>query len=70
MLEDGRHSTSIVSASDTSAFGFLDPQAVIHGVHLIPVFAYGQTRELLPASSLGCVLSEDNKDWQQIYVSM
>lgn len=64
------HRVGFVDGSDTSAFGFLDPQAVIRGVHLIPAFAYGRTRELLPPSSLGRVLSEDDEDWQKFYVSM
>ncbi|KIJ14903.1 hypothetical protein PAXINDRAFT_23838, partial [Paxillus involutus ATCC 200175] len=33
------------------AFGFLDPDSVIRGVHLIPAFSYGSTQDLLPSPS-------------------
>ena len=29
------------------AFGFVDPETVIHGIHLIPAFATGPTKDLL-----------------------
>ncbi|KAH7920814.1 hypothetical protein BV22DRAFT_980352, partial [Leucogyrophana mollusca] len=48
---------------DTSeAFGFLDPDQVIRGAHVIPAFAYGQTDEVL-SPSLARQESEFDKDW-------
>jgi len=35
---------------DPCAFGFVDPDVVIRGVHLIPGFEHGRTNELLPES--------------------
>lgn len=56
------------------AFGFLDPQHVIRGVHLIPAFHYGRTRTLLGPSiarqTKDDVIKDDNKDWEYFYVNM
>jgi hypothetical protein len=35
-----------------TAFGFIDPIQIIRAVHLIPAFAQGRTKELLPRSSV------------------
>ena len=35
------HRIGFVDGDDDAAFGFLDPQEVIRGVHLIPAFHYG-----------------------------
>ena len=34
----------------TEPFGFIDPDHVVRGVHLIPAFAFGSTDELLGSS--------------------
>lgn len=55
--------------SDPSAFGFLDPELIIRGVHIIPSFAQGQTNKLLPAS-LVRFPTESDKDYEWYYVNM
>jgi hypothetical protein len=50
------------------AFGFLDPQHVVRGVHLIPAFAHGRTEMLLPPS-IARSTSDDNEDWTFYYVN-
>ena len=39
-----------VDCSESSAFGFLDPDLIICASHLIPAFIHGRTDELLPHS--------------------
>jgi hypothetical protein len=41
---------SFLRGDDPCAFGFVDPDVVIWGVHLIPGFEHGQTNEFLPES--------------------
>ena len=53
-----------------AAFGFLDPDEVIRGVHLIPAFAEGKTDELLPGESIARRACEDDEDWRYFYVNM
>jgi len=36
-----------IDSDDSGAFGFLDPDQIIRGVHLIPAFAHGRTSSLL-----------------------
>ena len=55
---------------DPEAFGFLDPDEVIRGVHLIPAFAEGKTDELLPGQSIARRACEDDEDWRYFYVNM
>ena len=60
-----------VEVADQDAFGFLDPDLVIRGSHLIPAFHSGRTRKLMPydgptiARSVG-----ENDDWVNLYVNM
>ena len=44
------HRVGFVDSADPSAFGFVNPQDVVRGVHMIPAFAYGRTSELLAHS--------------------
>ncbi|KAJ7883868.1 hypothetical protein B0H14DRAFT_3857221 [Mycena olivaceomarginata] len=44
------HRLQFVPGDDPTAFGFLNPDEVIRGVHLIPAFAHGRTHELLTRS--------------------
>ncbi|KAJ3476935.1 hypothetical protein NLI96_g10809 [Meripilus lineatus] len=37
------HQMSLVPETEESAFGFIDPDDVIRGVHLIPAFAHGHS---------------------------
>ena len=58
-----------VPDSEESAFGFLDPSAVLRGCHLLPAFAEGCTAESLTASEAE---RPDiiNEDWKSFYVGM
>jgi hypothetical protein len=61
------------SESPGDVFGFLDPAWVTCGVHLIPAFAHGRTKELLPGSSIAHVHTpeqQDVKEWVWWYVGM
>lgn len=64
------HCVGFVYGEDPAVFGFLDPQEVICGIHLIPAFAHGRTADLLPSSSMACTQCENHEDWQHFYVSM
>lgn len=60
------HRVELVSEDDPSAFGFVDPDDVIRGVHLIPAFAHGTidgNSDYL-ASASGHLL------WKYYYVNM
>ena len=63
------HRIGFVDGDDDAAFGFLDPQEVIQGVHLIPVFYYGRTRELFPPSRIARPDRDKDEDWQYFYVN-
>lgn len=58
----------------SDAFGFLDPDLVVRGVHLIPAFAFyrTQTDELLGPSRARRMQDGDDpdKDWKYYYVNM
>ena len=59
-----------MDSDDPFAFGFLDPQHVIRGVHLIPAFSYGRTGDLLQQNSIARSTSEQGEDWKFYYVGM
>jgi hypothetical protein len=63
------HRLGFIPADESGAFGFLDPCYIIHGVRLIPGFAYGRTDKLLPFS-VARRLQENNEDWGFYYVNM
>ena len=55
------HHVGFVDGEDLATFGFLDPQEVIHGIHLIPAFAHGQFKSsyschkiMLKSTSVDC----------------
>lgn len=54
------------------AFGFVDPNSVIRGIHLIPAFAFGSTEEYLAPSFVRQDASarEWDIDWRYFYVNM
>ena len=58
-----------VPEEDLDSFGFLDPNIVICGVHLIPAFSIGRTEELL-GPSLARPEKDSDEDWQAFYVNM
>ena len=58
-----------VGFDEQDQFGFLDPNDVIRGVHLIPTFAHGYTPDKL-GSSIARQPNENNEDWVYYYVNM
>jgi len=55
------------------AFGFVDPDNIIRGVHLIPAFAFGSTDELLGPSKARRKLDgapNGYHDWNYYFVNM
>ncbi|EGN94895.1 hypothetical protein SERLA73DRAFT_155586 [Serpula lacrymans var. lacrymans S7.3] len=56
------HRVGFMDGLEPGAFGFLDPDVVIRGIHLIPAFAYGRTDEYLPPS-ITRQPNETNEDW-------
>lgn len=58
-----------VGFTDCDTFGFLNPNEVIRGVHLIPAFAHGRTSDYL-APSIARQPCENNEDWVYYYVNM
>ncbi|KAG1838714.1 hypothetical protein DFJ58DRAFT_733659 [Suillus subalutaceus] len=58
-----------IPSDDPGAIGFLDPQQVIHGIHLVPAFHYGHTDTLLPPS-IARLTHNNNEDWTFLYVNM
>ncbi|KAJ7117673.1 hypothetical protein C8R44DRAFT_578842, partial [Mycena epipterygia] len=66
------HRLEFLPADDPDAFGFLNPDEVIRGAHLIPTFSRDTTTELLSAESIGRLPREglcDGKDWKSYYVN-
>ncbi|KAJ7213049.1 hypothetical protein GGX14DRAFT_620012 [Mycena pura] len=47
-------------------FGFLDPNDVLRGAHLIPAFHHGRTNDLLPPS-IARRDKNENDDWKYVY---
>ena len=46
------HRIGFVPGTNETAFGFLDPAQVVWAVHLIPAFAWGHIKTLLPSSRI------------------
>lgn len=60
-----------VETTDNDAFGFLDPDLVIRGSHLIPTFHSGRTNSLMPYDGPTVARPADEKDdWLNFYVNM
>ena len=60
-----------VEVTDEDAFGFLDPDLVIRGSHLIPAFHSGRTRTLMSYDGPTFARSADEKDdWMNFYVNV
>ena len=69
------HRLQFHNVHDTSAaaFGFIDPENVIRGVHLVPAFAFGSTEELLGPSKARRKLDgapNGYHDWNYYFVNM
>ncbi|THG96656.1 hypothetical protein EW026_g5211 [Hermanssonia centrifuga] len=58
-----------LTTPDELAFGFLDPDLICRGVHIIPAFAHGKTSELLGPSIVRSV-SDNDEDWVFYYVNI
>lgn len=61
---------AFVDESDPDSFGFLDPDQVIRGAHLIPAFSAGRG---ISSLSLGKSLGRPDgelDDWESYYVGM
>ena len=50
-------------------FSFLDPDVMIRGVHLVPVFSLGCTPDWLGPSFVQSK-EDGNEDWRKFYVNM
>ena len=56
---------------DEDAFGFLDPDLIIRGCHLIPDFNSGRTCDLMSYNGPTVAWSPEEKDdWTNLYVNM
>lgn len=79
-IEPGRRSgpkmarlpkVGFVEATDEDAFGFLDPDLIIRGSHLIPDFHSGKTSDLMPYDGPTVARFPDEKDdWMNFYINM
>ncbi|KAK7064901.1 hypothetical protein R3P38DRAFT_3302318 [Favolaschia claudopus] len=58
------HRLQFLPGDSPDAFGFLNPDEVIRGVHLIPAFAHGRTHDLLRRSSLDH--DDDDDEWEVV----
>lgn len=59
--------------SDPDAFGFLNPDEIIRGSHIMPAFASGRTEDFLSSGSLGRLPRDgltDSQDWRYYYVNL
>lgn len=63
------HRLEFLPSTDDAAFGFLDPDEVIRGSHLIPAFRYGITEDLLSGESFGRAPGELD-DYCYFFVNM
>lgn len=67
------HRLEFLPADDPDAFGFLNPDEVIRGAHVIPAFARGTTTEFLSADSIGRLPREgleEEEDWKSYYLNL
>ncbi|KAI0069483.1 hypothetical protein K474DRAFT_1752796, partial [Panus rudis PR-1116 ss-1] len=63
------HRLEFLPATETDAFGFLDPDDVIRATHIIPAFAHGRTYALLPGTTIARPAGELD-DWRYFYVNL
>ncbi|KAJ6559288.1 hypothetical protein B0H10DRAFT_2240500 [Mycena sp. CBHHK59/15] len=66
------HRLEFLPGTDPLAFGFVNPDEVIRGAHIIPAFSSGTTTELLPADSIGRMSREglnDDEDWRYYFLN-
>ncbi|EJF58719.1 hypothetical protein DICSQDRAFT_148934 [Dichomitus squalens LYAD-421 SS1] len=58
------------AALDDDAFGFVSPDQVLRGAHLMPAFAHGQSDSALPGYSIARQEEEEDVDWDYHYVGI
>jgi len=63
------HRIGFLSDGEDSCFGFVDPDQVIRGVHLIPAYAYQRTNKYL-GPTFARHEGEGDEDWRYFYVNM
>lgn len=64
------HRIGFVPHDNPYAFGFVNPASVLRASHLIPAYAHGQIRDLLPPSVCARRSEEKDLDYQYYYVGM
>lgn len=62
------HTVGFVHEDDDAAFGFLDPDQIVRGAHLLPAFDYHRTTELLQPS-IARRPEEKDEDWKYFDVN-
>ena len=60
---------SFLPHTHPDAFGFLDPNDVLRGAHLIPAFTHGRTTHLLPPS-IARRNVENDEDWHYMHANL
>ncbi|RDB18275.1 hypothetical protein Hypma_000641 [Hypsizygus marmoreus] len=63
------HRIQFIPENDAGAFGFLNPDEVIRGAHLIPAFHFGGTDALLQGETIARLEGEVD-DWTYFYVNI
>ncbi|KAF8625106.1 hypothetical protein AX17_006931 [Amanita inopinata Kibby_2008] len=63
------HQVCFLGSANPGAFGFINPSDVIRGLHLMPAFHYGRTKELHPPSTIRPEVDRD-EDWVAFYVNI
>lgn len=63
------HHIGFVEEGDPDVFGFIDPDVVLRGIHLIPSFVHGHTSEYLGPSFVHPD-ADCNEDWRYYQVNM
>jgi hypothetical protein len=61
------HRLEFIPDTDPDAFGFLNPDEVIRGAHIIPAFYYGATDKFGPSLARA---PDELDDWVYFYVNM
>ena len=66
------HRLQFFGQENEDAFGFLDPESVVRGVHIIPAFGYYHSRGLLAGGSRRRRIVETDDpdaDWKYYYIN-
>ena len=63
------HGILFIPSDEPGAFGFIDPEQIIRGVHLIPNFPRERTDSRLPPSIVRPANDKD-EDWDSFYVNL